>query len=195
MSRPPIRHFGSAVILSSGSSLLLQRKTPGYPFEPYVGRTTLVGGFWSTTDDASPRATLERELREELSTRPLREAVLGEADFFGAYDYRLGLLADDRGPFWTRTYVFEVEFEEPNRFERAELAEGVARFVLDMTSFEGPLCWGHDATLVDWAERQGHEVEFVGDTEAYEVVTRVEPRSYVEIDRSRLVHDPLNTER
>lgn len=193
MSEPPLRYVGSAVILRSGRALLMQRKTAGYPFEAYVGRTTLVGGVWSSVSDASPRETMVRELREELRSAELLETAVSGLQFFGGFDYRLGRLQDERGAFWSRSYIYEVSVDEPAALADAELAEGTAEFVSDVTLFDGPMCWGHDATLAVWGDRRGLAVELAGDTEVFETVGGEEPESYGEVDRSRLVHDPLES--
>lgn len=188
---PPLRYFGAAVLPCAGGSVLLQRKTAGYPVDRYVGRFTVPGGFWSTPEDEGPRATLLRELREELRPGELREEVASQLEFFAGFDYRLGDVAGDDGPFWTRTYVFESRLGGADALRRGWLTEGAARFVSDVSAFGGELCWGHDATLQEWGARRGIRLDPAGDTMEYRLVTRTEPNSYEGIDRTRLRHDPL----
>lgn len=63
----PKRGYAAVVILkcADDGSYVWQRKTPGYPVPSQVGGLCLFGGNKEDTDLAA-RATLERELREEL---------------------------------------------------------------------------------------------------------------------------------
>lgn len=192
MTQPTLRYFGVAVLVRSGDSLLLQRKTPGYPIAAYVGRYTLIGGFWSTDRDRSPRETMRREIREEIRPDELWRAVEAGLEFFGGLDYRLPELDDDAGPFWTRAYVYEVDLRGRFDLAEAELLEGEAVYVEEIAEFQGRFCWGHDHTLSRWAARRdiGEIGSPEGGTETSHLAAPEEPGAYAEIDRANLLHDP-----
>lgn len=192
MTQPTLRYFGVAVLVRSGDSLLLQRKTPGYPLADYVGRHTLIGGFWSTDRDQSPRETMRREVREEIRPDELCRAVDEGLEFFAGLDYRLPELDDEGEPFWTRAYVYEVDIRGRFDLAKAELLEGEAVYVEHIAGFQGRFCWGHDHTLSRWGDRR--ETAEVGTpeggTETSRIATLEEPGAYTEIDRTNLLHDP-----
>jgi NUDIX domain len=92
---------------------LFQRKTSDYPVKYFAGALCLFGGN-ADPGDASPFATLERELREELPNRGVADAVLaGLVDPTG--ENSEGETSESHRVEWWRPFLIEVDREGTGR--------------------------------------------------------------------------------
>jgi len=139
---PMIDYLGAMVIVRAGQSFLFQRKTAGYPVETYVGRLALIGGGAHLAVDANPRATLRRELDEELTDPRLARAIFEASEYVGAALLEIEGLEPGR-KIASKSFLYVAELP-PDALAKAELREGAAVVVSDLARCPAPMCWGHD---------------------------------------------------
>lgn len=183
---------GANIILHGDGLLLMQRKTPGYPFEPYVGRLALVGGGREPDEDVAPRDTLLRELHEELAPPALRQRAAARLEFVAGYALSLPELApepatkrasgDDVAPS-VHNFFFAADVGDALRDPAVKLREGSLELYelgAGGRELDEVPCWGHDRGLLHWAGAREIAFPHVAPdpTIDAEVIAETEPDRY-----------------
>lgn len=143
LERQGIKRGAAAVaILACGEGeFLWQRKTPGYPVPSQVGGLCLFGGN-KESDDAKARATLERELLEELG--PDVVATLTPFTRF-VIDASAEVMAPKPAYCFTVCVFYASLPQAPKRTE-----EGVLEVHTPASLSAEKFCWGYHHVFNAW---------------------------------------------
>lgn len=141
-----VMHPGGATWDADQAALMRSFSAAGYSTERYVGRLALIGGGVDFGRDEDPRATINRELQEELVDPALAEVIIGAAEFAGVAILRVANVDPER-KIACHVVAYVAEVDDPHRLRQARLREGVAMFVPELGACPAPLRWGHDHLL------------------------------------------------
>ena len=143
MSSPRFCAFSCLVLPRIGNEVLLQLKTPGYLRPEFIGKLTLIGGSWSTPKDANPRATLSREILEEIRPEALARQLVKNLRYVGTFDVQIPSSRTDLQPQIYRNFVFSSVWVPQSMHASPELIEGIA-YLVDLRALQPEqFGWGH----------------------------------------------------